>query len=415
MTTNRLIPAKPSPPKRFKVAGCTRVSEATGRQPGSLSAQISYYSRLIQSTPGWDYAGVFNDLGISGTSTRRPGYQQLMEAARCGGIDIILCKSISRLARNTVDLLATIRELSALGVSVRFERERIDTSSADEEMLVTLLASFAQEESRSLSDNVKWAIRRQYADGGTNSFWIYGYIWTGEQFTINEDEAVIVRLLFNNYLKGISPEKTATWLNDNGYASRGGGRFYGSVMRRMLENERFKRCQLLQKTYRPSIASAKRVSNTGQYPHYWVENALPAILDPEVFDQVHTEIARRREIGLAGTPSKNTGCFTSRIMCASCECNYQRKIRTYPSGTFYRFWRCWNACKGKGNPYRSHNLRESMLENLTTRILNLQEFDPDAVMDRIRVIEAHHNKLAFHLADATIRTIAINKEGRASL
>src|SRR5699024_2051586 len=146
------------------------------RQLSSLSEQISHYSRLIQSTPGWEYAGVFVDEGLTGTkTTKRQGLRDLVSQARAGQVDIILCTSISRLARNTVDLLAAIRELTTLGVSVRFERENIDTATADGELLLTLLASFAQEESRSLSDNVKWSIRKRCAQGGTNSFWIYGY------------------------------------------------------------------------------------------------------------------------------------------------------------------------------------------------------------------------------------------------
>ncbi|WP_326833530.1 recombinase family protein [Cutibacterium porci] len=195
------------------MAAYARVSDDSGRLPASLAAQVSHYSRLIQATPGWEYAGVFSDLGITGTSTNRPGFQDLITTARAGLIGSVLCKSISRLARNTVDLLETICELKALGVAVRFERESTDTNTADGELLLTLLASFAQEESRPLQRNVKWAIRKRYTQGGTNSFWIYGYDWAGNGFVINDDEAKIVRLLFADYLAGISPEKTATWLN----------------------------------------------------------------------------------------------------------------------------------------------------------------------------------------------------------
>lgn len=174
-----VTPVRPPTPKLVNVAAYARVSTNGTEQLASLSAQVSYYSRLIQSTPGWAYVGVFTDEGITGTSTKsRQGLADLMDAARRGGVDIVLCKSISRLARNTVDLLATVRELKDLGVAVRFERERIDTLSADGELLLTLLASFAQEESRSLSHNVKWAIRNRYKNGGTNSFVVYGYHWT---------------------------------------------------------------------------------------------------------------------------------------------------------------------------------------------------------------------------------------------
>lgn len=405
------IPAIPEAPKRCRVAGYARVSDDSGRQPASLSAQVSHYSRLIQSTPGWDYAGVYSDLGITGTTTRRQGFQDLMTRARAGDIDIILVKSISRLARNTVDLLETIRELKTLGVSVRFDREGIDTATADGELLLTLLASFAQEESHSLSQNVKWAIRRRYAEGGTNSFWIYGYTWTPDGFTINETEAGVVRLLFHNYLEGISPEKTATWLNEHGHRSRGGGLFYGSVMRRMLENERYKGCQMLQKTFSTKISHWNNTINTGQLPKYWVEDALPAIITPEVFDQVQAEIARRRAIGPAGTPSKNTGCFTGKITCPACGCNYQRKTRARKRLPAYRFWRCWNTCRGNGNPCGGHNLREEMLQNLMVDLLGLDAFDEQAVMENLHLIEAHPDRLVIHLADGTATTASLDQNG----
>ncbi|WP_368388408.1 recombinase family protein [Schaalia turicensis] len=409
----RVIPARPARPQRLRVAAYARVSTEHERQLSSIAAQVSYYSHLIQSTPGWDYAGVFIDEGITGTSTKhRDGFKHLMDTAKAGGIDVILTKSISRLARNTVDLLATVRELKDLGVAVRFEREQIDTLSADGELLLTLLASFAQEESRSLSQNVKWAIRNRYKNGGTNSFVVYGYSWADGEFTIIDDEAKIVRLLFANYLDGISPEKTAGMLNGLGVRSRGGGRFYGSVFRRMLENERYKGCQMLQKMYRPTIQAPTCALNDGQLPRYWVEQALPAIIDEVMFDAVQAEIAHRREIGPAATPSKNTGVFTGRICCGACGKNYQRKTRTYKSGTSYKFWRCWSACTGNGNPCGGHNLRETLLEHACADMLGTQRFDPVSVAEQVVMIEAFEHQLTFHLADGTMTPVGLTSEGR---
>ena len=409
----RVIPARPARPQRLRVAAYARVSTEHERQLSSIAAQVSYYSHLIQSTPGWDYVGVFIDEGITGTSTKhRDGFKHLMDTAKAGGIDVILTKSISRLARNTVDLLATVRELKDLGVAVRFEREQIDTLSADGELLLTLLASFAQEESRSLSQNVKWAIRNRYKNGGTNSFVVYGYSWANGEFTIIDEEAKIVRLLFANYLDGISPEKTATMLNAGGKRSRGGRRFYGSVFRRMLENERYKGCQMLQKMYRPTIQAPTRALNDGELPRYWVEQALPPIIDEAMFDAVQAEIAHRREAGPAATPSKNTGVFTGRICCGACGKNYQRKTRTYKSGTSYKFWRCWSACTGNGNPCRGHNLRETLLEQACADMLGTQGFDPVQVGEQIVMIEAFEHQLTFHLADGTMTPVGLTSEGR---
>lgn len=156
------ITVKPAKPRLLRVGAYARVSTEHDRQLSSIAAQVSHYSRLIQSTPGWEYAGVFIDEGITGTTTKkREGFNELMNAARSGKIDVILTKSISRFARNTLDLLQAVRELKSLGVAVKFERENIDTTTADGELLLTLLGSFAQEESRSISQNVKWGIRKK--------------------------------------------------------------------------------------------------------------------------------------------------------------------------------------------------------------------------------------------------------------
>ena len=182
-------------------------------------------------------------------------------------------------------------------------------------------------------------------------------------------KVTVVQRLFSNYLEGISPEKTANQLNSEGLRSRGGGLFHGSVLRRMLENERYKGCQLLQKTFNKTIRPTSRTPNDGVLTKYWVEQALPVIIEPALFDKVQQEIARRRQIGPAATPSLNTGMFTGRIRCGTCGRNYQRKTRRYTSGNYYHYWRCWSACKGQGNPCGGHNLRETMLQSICATTL----------------------------------------------
>ncbi|WP_366503708.1 recombinase family protein [Arcanobacterium phocae] len=255
MGTVEIIPTKPVVPYRMQVAAYTRVSTGAERQLHSLNEQVSYYSRLIQSTPGWVYAGVFTDEGITGTSTKsRQGLADLMEVARGGGIDIVLCKSISRLARNTVDLLATVRELKNLGVAVRFEREGIDTLSSDGELLLTLLASFAQEESRSLSQNVKWSIQRRFTQGIPNSTLIYGYRWVEGQFVIEPREAKAIQLAYQWFIEeGVSAETITKRLNNAGYRSRFGKRIEPNLIRRALRNERYTGKMVLQKYYSTHI------------------------------------------------------------------------------------------------------------------------------------------------------------------
>ena len=189
----KIEPVMPTLPTRKKVAAYARVSMETERLHHSLSAQISYYSDLIQRNPEWEYAGVYADDGITGTKANsREEFQRMLEDCEAGNIDIILTKSISRFARNTVDLLETVRRLKELGVSVRFEKENIDSLSGDGEVMLTLLASFAQEEITSLSNNVKWGIRKRFEKGIPNfRNKILGYEWEDDHLVVVPEEAAI--------------------------------------------------------------------------------------------------------------------------------------------------------------------------------------------------------------------------------
>lgn len=189
--------------KRLKVAAYTRVSHTSLLQ--SLSNQVSHYSQMIQANPKWDYVGVYSDSAISGRSqAHRRDFQQLLEDCRKGKIDIILTKSISRFGRNTVELLETVRELKRLGISVRFEKEKIDTLTAEGELLLTLLASMAQEESQSISQNIRWRVKKRFEEGKPYIPQdIFGYRWNGEEYVIEPHEASIVRQVFEWYMEGL--------------------------------------------------------------------------------------------------------------------------------------------------------------------------------------------------------------------
>ncbi|WP_406713273.1 recombinase family protein [Trueperella pyogenes] len=382
----RVIPAKLVRPQRLKVAAYARVSTEHERQLSSIAAQVSHYSHLIQSTPGWDYAGVFIDEGITGTSTKhRDGFNDLMDTARAGGIDVILTKSISRLARNTVDLLDTVRELKALGVAVRFEREQIDTATADGELLLTLLASFAQEESRSMSKNVKWGIRKKYADGFMHSRQPYGYQYVGSDLVVIEAEAEIIRRIFTGFLAGISPEATAAQLNAEGITPRRGAKFRGKTIRKWLENEIYTGRVILQKYYRPKVSESNCHTNTGELPRYLVEESHPAIIDQATFDAVQAELARRRHLGRGATPSGGTTGLTSRIECSVCGRFYHRRTKKRRAST-YKFWWCETATKGKGNPCRAPQIRETHLTRVCARVLGLDDWDDEHALTHLTKI-----------------------------
>lgn len=207
-TIKKIEPKTPTLAKRKRVAAYARVSRDTERLMHSVSAQVSYYSSLIQKNPEWEYAGVYADSGISGTGIKeRDEFQRLIEDCEVGKIDIVLTKSISRFARNTVDLLATVRRLKEIGVEVRFEKENISSFSGDGELMMTIIASFAQEEVRSTSENIKWGIRKGYANGidVARNKKVFGYRYDGEKYIIQEDEAEIVRFIFKSMADGIAP------------------------------------------------------------------------------------------------------------------------------------------------------------------------------------------------------------------
>lgn len=398
-------------PRLARVAAYCRVSTENDHSFKSLSAQVSYYNQIIGATPGWVFAGVYADNGITGTSTRhRQQFNQLMRDARAGKIDIILTKSISRFARNTVDLLATVRELKTLGVEVRFERENIHSLSSDGELLLTLLASFAQEESRSISENVKWSIRKRYEQGITNSHRIYGYTWRGGQLVINDDEASIIRRIFADYLAGTSPEKIADRLNSEGHRAREGGLFLGSVIRTWLENPRYVGNEMLQATY-CADPGGKRIPNDGVLPRYWVQGTNPPIISEETWERTQAELARRRASGgRALTPTGGTGALTHRVYCSICGRRFHRRTKTRRHVS-YKFWWCETATRGKGNPCHAPQVRETELRRAITCVLDLGEWENDAVLEQVRTITISPNRQAVvTLEDGRVHTITLGEE-----
>lgn len=207
---SKIEPTVPAIKRLKKVAAYARVSMQSERMMHSLSAQISYYSKLIQKNPDWEYAGVYADDFISGTNTvKRDEFKRMLADCEEGKIDIILTKSISRFARNTVDLLETVRHLKAKGIEVRFEKENINSMSGDGELMLSILASFAQEESRSISENIRWATKKRFEKGIPNGkFKIFGYRWEDDKLVPVPEEAEIVKRIYQNFLDGKSRLET---------------------------------------------------------------------------------------------------------------------------------------------------------------------------------------------------------------
>lgn len=399
----------PTVKKKKKVAAYARISMESERMNHSLSAQISYYSSLIQKNPDWEYAGVFADDGISGTGiAKRDEFKRMIAAAENGEIDVILTKSIQRFARNTVDLLETVRHLKDIGVEVRFEKEHINSMSGDGELMMTILASFAQEESRSLSDNVKWGIRKRMQNGIPNGhFRVYGYRWEDDELVIVPEEAEVVRRIYQNFLDGKSRLETEREFAAEGITTREGYPWMDSNIRSVLTNITYTGNLLLQKEYVSDPISKKRKKNRGELPQYYVENSHPAIIDKETFDYVQSEIARRKELGPLANKSLNISCFTGKIKCPYCGLSYMhnaRKPRT-EYGQVLEFWVCGSRKKKGGRCEVKGSINQGNMEKVLADVLGLDKFDEDVFLREVEVIYVPKAyTLEIHMTDGRVIT-----------
>ena len=298
-------------------------------QENSLQAQQEYFTEYIQRHPGWVFAGMYSDDGISGLSIReRDGFNSMVTDALDGKIDLILTKSLSRFARNTVDALTTIRSLKAAGVAVYFQKENINTMDSTGEFLITLmlsiLASYAQEESLSASENQKWRVKRNFEEGIPWRFFMLGYRRENGKLAIVPEEAEIVRSIFDDYLAGRGVTAIAKRLNESGYATQSGCVFHKSAVERILRNYAYTGNLLLQTKFRENHLTKVTRKNQGELPRYHASDTHEAIIPPETFNAVQAEIRRRKE-KYAPTKPQQPSPFTGLITCAICGKHYRRK------------------------------------------------------------------------------------------
>ncbi|MDR1606365.1 MAG: recombinase family protein [Streptococcaceae bacterium] len=409
----RIEPTQAKITQRLKVAAYARVSVDKGRTKHSLSAQISYYSKLIQQNPEWVYAGVYSDNGISGGSTSsRLSFKQMIQDAENGKIDIILTKSISRFARNTVDLLETVRRLKTLGVEVRFEKENIHSLTGDGELMLSILASFAQEEIQSMSTNIKWSIQKRYKQGLPNSKQnLYGYRWQGDELIVVPEEAEIVREIFANYLNKISAEKTAKLLTERGVKSFKGGEFKGASVRSILLNNTYNGTLQLQKEFVVDPLTKKSKRNKGEFPSYLVENHHEPIISMATWHACVEERARRLAEGATSNWSLNTTCFTSTIKCGYCGASFHRKRRKTVQGRL-SYWNCSTKTKYGASHCEARTIREPSLRAIAADVLSIELFDEESYKNEIEYIEVLSYELTFVFKNGrkAIRTYTVPKK-----
>ncbi len=357
--------------KKRRVAAYARVSTDQEEQQNSYEAQVDYYTNYIKSRDDWEFVSVYADAGITGCNTKkRDGFNKMVEDALAGRIDLIITKSVSRFARNTVDSLTTIRRLKERKVECYFEKENIWTFDSRGELLITIMSSLAQEESRSISENCTWGQRKRFADGkATVPFKRFlGYDRGADgSLVVNEEQAVIVRRIYGLFLQGRSPYAIAKILTADEVPSPGGKKAWApGTVKSILTNEKYKGDALLQKVYTIDFLSKKKKVNEGEVPQYYVENSHPAIISPREFDEVQAQMAARH-------PGKNrrscTSTFSSRIKCGSCGSWYGSKV--WHSNSKYRkiIWQCNHKFDGEKKCSTPH-LDEETIKELFIKAVN---------------------------------------------
>lgn len=381
-----VIPAKPQTETAKKksavkrVAAYCRVSTAEEEQASSYDAQCRYYDEYISSHENWKKVAVFADEGITGTQAKkRPEFLKMIRYCRRGSIDIILAKSVSRFARNTVESLQYVRELKTLGIAVIFEKENINTLEQSDEMLLTIFSWFAQAESESISKNVSWGIRRSFEQGKFSMAAIFGYEKdeNGDPRIVPE-QAETVRLIFSMFLDGASYRNIADRLIEQNIPNaRGAVKWSISTISSILQNEKYAGDALLQKTYTVDCISKKTKKNTGELPMYYVSDHHVAIIDRDTFNKAQIEITRRNSLKKAsGKETNNNGQYsakyalTERMYCAECGAAYRRTTWT-AKGYKEIVWRCVSRLEsGKKKCQHSPTLHEESLHGAILEAIN---------------------------------------------
>jgi len=401
----KLEPSKPQLPKRLRTAAYARVSSGKDAMLQSLSAQVSYFSDYIQRRREWEFIGVYADEALTGTKETRPEFQRLIADCRAGLIDLVVTKSVTRFARNTVTMLEIVRELKLLGVDVFFEKENIHSMSGDGELMLTILASFAQEESLSASENCKWRIKEKFEKGETVGFFsMYGYDFIKGETVINEEQAAVIRQIFDWYIGDGSPAggmgtaKIAQRLNKRGIPALLGGRWSASRIGDLIKNEKLTGNALLQKWFSTDHLTKKQKVNRGEKPRYFAEGTHTAIIDEATFEEAQQIRQERAAHAKVSDSSKNVYPFTGKILCEHCWKRYKHKKGV---GKFY--WQCGTFLQEGKAFCPAKQVPEETLMAVTAEVLGLAVFDETIFKNRITEIRIpSDNRLVFIFSDGRI-------------
>lgn len=398
----------PTIKRKKRVAAYARVSANTERSMHSLSAQVSYYNNLIQKNPEWEFAGVYTDKAITGTMVgRREEFQRLVEDCEAGKIDIVITKSVSRFARNTVDLLETVRRFKELGIEVRFEKEHINTLTADGELMLTILASYAQEEVQTMSENIKWSIKKQFEKGRLNGCCSFlGYKWYNKEkkLIVVSEEAEIVKRIFKMYQSGCSLKEIQDTLLGEGLKGVRGGKWDKTNLLVILRNITYTGNLLLQKTYSQDPITKKARWNKGELPQYYSENTHEAIIDMDTFQAVQKRLAYMKEAG-------NSVCyevrpFSRKLICSECGSHYMRGRTQKKNGKRYYYWKCWKHKYYGGKECDGRMISENKLIAYSCDALGWESFNGDRFRELIEKVIVKEDRLEFYFYNGKRKDIA---------
>lgn len=366
--------------KLKQVCAYCRVSTDSEEQLTSYSSQIKHYSSFIKSNPSWKYVGVYADEGISGTQVKnRTEFMRMIDDAYSGKIDIIIAKSISRFARNTLDTLKYCRELREHNVDVYFEKENLHTLDLDSEMFLTFYSAFAQGESESISQNVKLGLKAKMKRGEYVGFAeCYGFNWNKQtkELEINEEQAEVVKQIFDWYISGIGSFTISNMLNEKGIKAHRGGIWRPTSVRCILTNEKYVGDLLGQKSYVENPLTHKHIKNFGEKEKYYVKDHHEAIISRKVWDKAQ-EIYQKRSKSMIPDGKTHNGKysvkypFSSKIECGICGCNYVRRMNEKrKDGTRKTYWACFNRTSNVDNCRDSIFVNEEMLQEIFIQIYN---------------------------------------------
>lgn len=409
MKNVRIIPAIPKENKKLRVAAYCRVSTSGPEQLRSLEIQIKTYTKMIKSHPSWLFVGTFYDIESGLRRSGRKGLDKMLRKATKGKIDYIITKSISRVSRDTLEVLKIIRFLRERGINMHFENEKLDSINADKEFEITLRGMLAQDESRNTSENIQWGFQRKFEKGDIFTKYknFMGYDCVDGEIVIVPEQAEVIRKMFTLYLQGLSFGQIKSFLESQGIKTVTGKETWDAkTIQRMLTNEKYKGDTMLQKTFTEDFMTGKKSKNIGQRNKYYVKDSHPAIVSAEVFDKVQEEMARRSRLvtkedgSVESSGSKYSGKYLlgNLLVCGDCGASYRRRTER---GRVV--WRCASRIeKGKEECPNSPTLDEKWVQNiLGEAVCQNGAYDESIVRNEVDKIQAFDAFILISRADGS--------------